>query len=50
LPKKKLEGSEKQPPKAMILEEYTLESDPWGTLRDKPGIRIIDTTRRIPGE
>jgi len=43
LPKKKPEASEKQPPKAMILEEYTLESDPWRTLSDKPGIRIINT-------
>jgi len=50
LPRKKLEGSEKHPPKAMILEEYTLESDPWRTLRDTSGIRIINTTRRIPGE
>jgi len=50
LPNKKPEGSEKQPPRAITLEEYTPEPDPWRTLRDTPGIRIINTTRRIPGE
>jgi len=50
LPKKKPEASEKQPPKAMTLEEYTPEPDPWRTLRDMPGIRIVNTARRIQGE
>jgi len=50
LPKKKPDGIEKQPPKATILEEYTPEPGPWRTLRDTPGIRIMNTTRKIFGE
>ena len=36
------------PPMAKVLEEFTVEDDPWRILRNKPGIRIISTARRGP--
>lgn len=45
---KKGTGKRKNPPTAKALEEYTPEKDPWASLRDRPGVRILSTARREP--